>query len=686
VSVISAVATRLNGTTVTIDARDEQMLTVDGTSQSLETGESMTVGDGEIFRTPEKYIVVYPGEDGEVDDGDSRLEATVADDRLDLVVKPNRTAVDSMTGLLGSPDGNPNNDLMRADGTTLSTQPSFEALYGQYREGYRVTAENLLFDYDEGEGAVGFYESNYPSERVTVDDLPADDREAAIEAATNAGLEPGTAHFRDAVIDYALTKDQSFIASASRAADETEVTTDATSTEIALTAPELTVETDSEQVVTEERPLDVSVAATHPDPDNVRVIVANGTEIVFQENASGAFDSEQTVSWDTTADGETVEDGAYTLGVIATSETGVRNVTTRGLLVDNTAPSVTVETNDTSLNASSDNATITFGYNDTISGVATESVTVLEGGTEVTGSAQINTSTTRYELTELEPGESRTVEIRVADEAGLMTNQTVTVTVATGDDDDSGGDTVTGGGGGGGGGGSITDETEVDFPIIDVEPTVVEETDIDGRTAAFEETGVTRVGFEDTTVGSVTVSEFGELPSQTVGEITDRIAGDVTSVNGTSEFDFVTVVDISPSSDVPEQTSATVEIDVPSEQLDDPSSAVIVHRTDDGWEQRETTAQEVSGGTATITAPVESFSLFAVIEPSPSETTADGSSGTEPDSTESGETQTSEPSETDETSTTTEPSGSSTPTLPILLALVAVVVAALAVLRRRNRL
>ncbi|TKX48320.1 trypsin-like serine protease [Halorubrum sp. ASP121] len=685
VSVISAVATQINGTEITIDARDQQMLIVDGTPKSLETGESMTVEDGEIFRTPETYIVVYPGANDEVDDGDSRLEATVAGDRLDVVVKPNRTAVDSMSGLLGSPDGNAGNDIALADGTTLSTSPSFEELYGQYREDYRVTAENSLFDYDEGESPEEFYDPNYPSEQVTVDDLPADDREAAIEAATNAGLEPGTAHFRDAVLDYALTEDPSYIQSASTAADETDVTTDATSAETALTAPELSVETDSGQIVNEERPLNLTVAANHPDPDNVRVVIANGTEPVFDENVSDAFEGERTVSWDTTIDGATVDDGVYTLGVVATSETGVRNVTTRGLLVDNTAPSVTVETSDTTINASSDNATIAFGYNDTASGVDPDSVTVLENGTEVTGSAQINASATRYELTGLKPGESRTVEIRIADEAGLVTNQTVTATVATSDDGDTDENTVTFGGGGGGG--SITDETNVDFPIIDVEPTVVEETDIDGRSAAFEETGrVTRVGFDDTVAGSVTVSEFGELPNQTVGTITDRIAGDVTSVNDTSEFDFVTVVDISPSSAVPEQTSATVEIDVPSEQLDDPSSAVIVHWTDDGWEQRETTVQEVSDGTATLSAPVESFSLFAVIEPSSSETTADESSGPESDSTESGETQTSEPSETDETSTTTEPSGSSTPTLPILLALVAVVGAALAVLRRRDRL
>jgi hypothetical protein len=133
VSVVSAVATQLADQSVTIDARDSQMLTVDGTAQSLSVGESLAVGDGEIFRTQNRYTVVYPGADGDIDDGDTRMEVTIVDNRLDVVVEPNQSAVDSMSGLLGSPNGNAADDIARADGSTLSRPLSFEELYGQFR-------------------------------------------------------------------------------------------------------------------------------------------------------------------------------------------------------------------------------------------------------------------------------------------------------------------------------------------------------------------------------------------------------------------------------------------------------------------------------------------------------------------------------------------------------------------------
>ncbi|MFC6943243.1 PQQ-binding-like beta-propeller repeat protein [Salinirubellus sp. GCM10025818] len=427
VSEISAVATRVDGRNVTIDARDDEALTVDGTTRSLAVGESMTVGDGEIFRTPGEYLVVYPGADGEVDDGDSRLEASVVGDRLDVVVKPNRTAVDSMTGLLGSPDGNAGNDLALADGTTLSTSPSFDALYGQYREDYRVTAETSLFDYDDGESTAGFYDPEYPSERVTVDDLPADEREQAIAVATNAGLEPGTAAFHDAVLDYALTGDSSYVASASLAASETDATTDATPPETPLTQPDLSVS--ANRVASENQPLTISVEADHPDPRSVSVLISNGTGLVFDESVPDAFESEQTLSWDTTVEGDAVEDGVYRIGVVATSDSGVRNVTTRGLLVDNTAPSVTLETTVTDLDANVSNKTVVYSLDDPGSGVDPGSVTITENGTDVTQAAQINASTVRYELTGLEPGEERTLEIQVADNASMTATRTTTVTV-----------------------------------------------------------------------------------------------------------------------------------------------------------------------------------------------------------------------------------------------------------------
>ena len=431
VSQTTAVATELDGTPITIDARDEQMLTVNGTPQTLETGESLTVGDGKIFRTPQKYIFVYPGVDDEVNDGDSRLEATVFDDRLDVVVKPNRNAVNSMSGLLGSPDGNAGNDLARADGTTLSTSPSFDALYGQYRDDWRVTSDTSLFDYDDGESTAGFYDPEYPSEQVTIDDLPAGEREEAIQVATNAGLEPGTTEFHDAVLDYALTGDQSYVASASLATSEANTTTDATPPETALTEPSLTVTTEN-RVISRNQSLSVSVAASHPNPGEATVLVSNGSSIVFEEDVSEAFASEQVISWNTTLDGQSVDDGFYTLGVVTTSESGVRNVTTQGLLIDNSAPSVRLETTNTTVGTDVNSTRVSFSYNDTESGIDPDSVVITEDGTDVTGEAQINANNASYRLTDLERNENRTIEIQVANNASIKSTQSVTITVADG--------------------------------------------------------------------------------------------------------------------------------------------------------------------------------------------------------------------------------------------------------------
>ncbi|WP_336339648.1 VWD domain-containing protein [Haloarcula brevis] len=431
VSQTTAVATELDGQQITIDARDEQMLTVNGTTQTLEIGESLTVGDGEIFRTPQKYIVVYPGEDDEVNDGDSRLEATIFDDRMDVVVKPNRNAVDSMSGLLGSPDGSAENDLARADGTTLSTSPSFDALYGQYRDDWRVTADTSLFDYDDGESTAGFYDPDYPSEQVTIDDLPAGEREEAIQIATNAGLEPGTTEFHDAVLDYALTGDRSYVASATLATSESNVTTDATPPETALTEPSLTVTTEN-RVISRNQSLSVSVAADHPNPGEATVLVSNGSSIVFEEDVPEAFTSEQEVTWNTTLDGQSVDDGVYTLGVVTTSESGVRNVTTQGLLIDNSAPSVSVETANTTVDSDVNSTEVTFSYNDTESGIDPDSVVITEDGTDVTGEAQINANNASYQLTGLEQSENRTIEIQVANNASVTSTQSVTITVADG--------------------------------------------------------------------------------------------------------------------------------------------------------------------------------------------------------------------------------------------------------------
>ncbi|WP_336001482.1 VWD domain-containing protein [Halorientalis halophila] len=442
VSVISAVATALDGRNVTIDARDEDTLTVDGNAESLSSGESLSVGGGEISRIQDRYVVVYPGADDAAGDGDSRLEVSVQDDRLDVFVKPNRSAVDSMSGLLGSPDGDASNDLARADGSTLPTPPAFEELYGEFRDDHRVTEGTSLFDYDDSMGPDDYYDADFPAERVTVDDLDEDDRAAAVEVAQNAGLEPGTAAFEDAVLDYALTGEDSYVASAALAAEEVDVETDASPSETNLSEPGLTV--DANQNVTNGQPLEATLAASHAEPGDVTVVVSNATDVVYETNRSDAFDAEATVTWNGTADGADVADGDYSLAVVASSEAGVTTVRRQAVVIDRKPPTVTV-------NANGD--AVIFNYSDAGSGVDHDSLSITAGDAVVTEDAVVSRTGASYDIEDLSPGESRDVELSITDGLGNEARETVTVAAGEADDGDGGSGRDSGGGGGGGGAG-----------------------------------------------------------------------------------------------------------------------------------------------------------------------------------------------------------------------------------------
>jgi hypothetical protein len=228
VSVIEAVATSVDGHNVTIDAADTTPLTIDGQRVSLPDGENTSAGAGEVFRRGDTYIVIYPGEDGVISDGDERLRAVVRGDRIDARVILDDQRSTAVRGLLGSPDGNSSNDIALANGTVLERPLTFEQLYGSFRADYRVTNATTLFHYEAGESPGAFFQSEYPRELVTVESLDEAAREQAAEQARKAGLTPGTAAFENAVLDYALTNDTSYLDSAREsqaATDTTEETT-----------------------------------------------------------------------------------------------------------------------------------------------------------------------------------------------------------------------------------------------------------------------------------------------------------------------------------------------------------------------------------------------------------------------------------------------------------------------------
>lgn len=216
VSVNVAVAARLSdGSSVMFDATDANPLSIDGAVRLLGDGSALTLETGDqIIRDGNIYTLVFAGTDGVpgVTAGDARLSVALQDGRLDLGVQISAGMAGRVEGLLGDGDGNAANDIALANGTVLERPLAFEDLYGQYRDDWRVTTEEQsLFTYDPGESLAGFYDPNMPGAIVTVDNFDPADVEAARAAVEAAGLTPGTVNFDNALLDFLLTEDPTFI-------------------------------------------------------------------------------------------------------------------------------------------------------------------------------------------------------------------------------------------------------------------------------------------------------------------------------------------------------------------------------------------------------------------------------------------------------------------------------------------
>ena len=215
VSVTAAVAARLSdGTAVEIDAQSDAPLTVGGTARALADGAALMVGDDVVARQGDSYTILFAGADGVVGAGDGRVTVELRGDRVDLDIRLDAGLAGRLEGLLGDGDGDPANDVARADGTVLARPFDYADLYGGFRDDWRVAeASDSLFAYGPGGGPDDAYIPGFPADLVTLAGLDEGTRAAAEAAAEAAGLAPGTANFENAVLDFALTGDRSFIAS-----------------------------------------------------------------------------------------------------------------------------------------------------------------------------------------------------------------------------------------------------------------------------------------------------------------------------------------------------------------------------------------------------------------------------------------------------------------------------------------
>jgi hypothetical protein len=162
VTVATAVAARVDDHTVSIHAGGE--IWIDGALADIGRGETVHLGAGEVLRWEKGSVILWP--DGTV------AKVQLSTTQLLIVRPPSGTA----RGLLGDFDGDPTNDLVTRDGEQLDAdadQRDWERFYERYIDSWRITQDESLFHYADGESTDTFQRIGPPPQRSSVDLLPA---------------------------------------------------------------------------------------------------------------------------------------------------------------------------------------------------------------------------------------------------------------------------------------------------------------------------------------------------------------------------------------------------------------------------------------------------------------------------------------------------------------------------------
>lgn len=379
------------------------------------------------------------------------------------------------------------------------------------------------------------------------------------------------------------------------------------------------------------------------DSDQVEIVVA-GTVV-------------KTIPFQSGPQGETVQVASGTLDASVSVE--ITELPTTVEAGESVPVSVRVENDDLT------DATATLELQDVDTGEVLTSETVsVPVGDEGDGFVGVTTTNLTWSDTASESGD---FVIRVVASGGAKSQKEIVTVEATedeeddgdednqddGSDDESGGSNGGSGGTGGGGGtgeSSDGDTGEQTTTVQDVRDTLglldqpttttaIEETTSDeaGTTvtvATSETESVQSVAFDSATTGSVGIQDYGEPPKKVAEQIRESIAADVEGISGTtasesenedteqvaSTMNIVSVVDIKPTNESAQDSSATVTFQVDRGRVTNPERLTVfkeeyVFETQtEQWVQVETTVTETTEQHVTLTADVSSFSLFAVTE------------------------------------------------------------------------
>jgi von Willebrand factor type D domain len=190
ISVGTAVAVLAGQQRITAYARPAWSVWLDGTE--LSSGQAVAVETGGVLRVTRGALSMeWPnGQRIEFSGGNTG--------RLGVALPASRRG--RVRGLLGQFDGETSNDFATRDGRLLLAPPSFSHLYEELGASWRVSDDESLFDYEPGESAATFALEGFPSQSVSLSDLPADALEAALTACSAREISEPVA-LQDCVLD-----------------------------------------------------------------------------------------------------------------------------------------------------------------------------------------------------------------------------------------------------------------------------------------------------------------------------------------------------------------------------------------------------------------------------------------------------------------------------------------------------
>lgn len=156
-------------------------------------------------------------------------------------------------------------------------------------------------------------------------------------------------------------------------------------------------------------------------------------------------------------------------------------------------------------------------------------------------------------------------------------------------------------------------QTTETIPVTDTQP------DASGTNVEIEaDSPVEKITFSesaDTSTASIKISETDEPAPAVETELREEIAQS-TETTAVSESTAVrSLVEISPSADSLETSSATIQLQIDRNEITDPDEVIVAHRlAEDNWEVLPTSTVETTDSAVTVEVTVESFSLFAIAE------------------------------------------------------------------------